>query len=88
MRLLDVNVSEKFKVVKGNPYFKDLDEKILSEIVTGMRLYSFERDEIIFWEEDDCAGLHIIQHGCEIQGITINEKAGTAACSSRFNSYI
>ena len=63
MRLLDVNVSEKFKVVKGNPYFKDLNEKILSEIVTGMRLYSFERDEIIFWEGDESSGLHMIRKG-------------------------
>ena len=63
MRLLDVTVAEKFKVVKGNPYFKDLNEKILSEIVTGMRLYSFERDEIIFWEGDESSGLHMIRKG-------------------------
>lgn len=28
-----------------------------------MRLYSFERDEIIFWEGDESSGLHMIRKG-------------------------
>ena len=63
MRLLNVKDEEKFKVLKENPYFHDLNEKILSEIITGMRLNNFERDEIIFWEGDESSGLYMIRKG-------------------------
>jgi len=57
MRLLVVKEAKK-RVVKGNPCFSDLKEDVLAGVFTGMHLNSFEREE-----RDDCAGLHIIQHG-------------------------
>jgi CRP/FNR family transcriptional regulator len=35
----------------------------LRELAAAMTLRRFERDEILFWEGDPCAGLHIIQRG-------------------------
>ena len=40
--------------MKLNPYFSDLNEDILGEVIAGMRLYSFERKEAVFWEGDNC----------------------------------
>ena len=53
----------KFKVLESNPYFNGLNPDILAEIILGMHLYKFERGEVIFWEGDECAGLHMIQSG-------------------------
>jgi hypothetical protein len=52
---------EKIQVFQSNPYFEELGEEILSEINLGIRLYQFERDEVLFWEGDECAGLHMIR---------------------------
>jgi CRP/FNR family transcriptional regulator len=63
MKLLQVETAEKYGVLHENPYFCELSSVIHSKIVSGMRLYKFERDEIIFWEGDQCSGLHIIRVG-------------------------
>ena len=36
---------------------------MLQEIAEHMQLRGFERGEILFWEGDPCAGLHIIEEG-------------------------
>ncbi|MCK4725249.1 MAG: Crp/Fnr family transcriptional regulator, partial [Anaerolineales bacterium] len=46
-----------------NPYFSDLSPQILAEVILGMRLYCFERREIVFWEGDENPGLHVIRKG-------------------------
>ena len=61
MRLLNVAESEKLKVLRENSYFKDLSERILSEIMTGMCLNSYERDEIVFWEGDESSELYMVR---------------------------
>lgn len=74
MQLLNIDASNKLEVIKVNPYFRDLNENIISEIITGMCLFSMERYEIVSWEGEDCAGLPYIQNGSEIQGITTMKK--------------
>jgi CRP/FNR family transcriptional regulator len=53
----------KKQVLQGNPYFKELNDGILLDIILGMRLYRFNNGETIFWEGDECAGLHMIHQG-------------------------
>jgi CRP/FNR family transcriptional regulator len=36
---------------------------VLDEIAGHMQLRSYERGEMLFWEGDPCAGLHIIEEG-------------------------
>jgi len=40
-----------------------LSEEMLQEITGHMQLRGYERGEILFWEGDPCAGLHIIEEG-------------------------
>jgi hypothetical protein len=54
--------------MQGNPYFKELNDGILMVIIRGMRLYPFENGETIFWEGDECAGLHVIYLGTVDEG--------------------
>jgi CRP/FNR family transcriptional regulator len=63
MKLLDANKEVKLNTLRRNPYFDDLPEDMLKEIAEHMQLRGFERGEILFWEGDPCAGLHIIEEG-------------------------
>ena len=63
MQILTIERSEKLKTLSVNPYFQGLNEVSLKEISSHMRLKRFVRGEVLFWEGDECAGLHIIQHG-------------------------
>ena len=63
MRILDANLDVKLKALRKNPYFDDLSEERLKEIAAQTQLRGFERGEVLFWEDDPCAGLHIIEEG-------------------------
>lgn len=63
MKLLEANLKVKFNTLRRNPYFDDLPEELLKEIAGHMQLRGFERGEMLFWEGDPCAGLHIIEEG-------------------------
>jgi CRP/FNR family transcriptional regulator len=63
MNNLPTNLSEKMAALRRNVYFSGLGEPILAELAAGAHLRSYERGEVLFWEGDPCAGLHIIQAG-------------------------
>lgn len=63
MKLLDANLEVKLKTLRRNSYFDDLPEEMLKKIAEHMQLHGFERGEILFWEDDPCTGLHIIEEG-------------------------
>jgi CRP-like cAMP-binding protein len=63
MKPLEANLKVKFNTLHRNPYFDDLPEELLNLIAGHMQLRGFERGEMLFWEGDPCAGLHIIEAG-------------------------
>lgn len=63
MQTLLIDQAEKLKTLAANPYFQGLGETSLSQISVRMSLRRYSRGEVLFWEGDDCAGLHIIEHG-------------------------
>jgi CRP/FNR family transcriptional regulator len=63
MQTIKSDLDEKLLTLRSNSYFTSLREPILAEIAQGMRLCRFERGEIVFWEADECAGLHMIRTG-------------------------
>lgn len=63
MKLIEMPKSEKLKTLKANPYFDDLPEAVLKDLAAVTQLHEYERGDILFWEGDECAGLHIIQSG-------------------------
>jgi CRP-like cAMP-binding protein len=63
MKPLDANLNGKLSTLRRNPYFDDLPDNVLNEIAAHMQLRGFERGEMLFWEGDPCAGLHIIEEG-------------------------
>ena len=63
MQLVRTDEAVKIDVLKNNPYFSDLNPKILSEVIVGMRLYRYKKNETVFWEGDESPGLHMIRQG-------------------------
>jgi len=63
MNSIPVNQDQKLLALQSNSYFKHLTDSILIELSESTWLRSYHKDELIFWEKDPCAGLHIIQSG-------------------------
>lgn len=63
MRILKVDSAEIIRALRVNPYFEHLSEGDLQRVAACMSLREFERGETLFWEGDDCAGLHIVLTG-------------------------
>lgn len=60
---LKIDSSEKMKTLRSNLFFQGLGEESLKTLAASTTLRRFERGEVLFWEGDACAGLHIIQKG-------------------------
>lgn len=63
MKLVQVSKTEKLKTLRANMYFDELPETVLKDIASVTQLREYERGDVLFWEGDPCAGLHIIESG-------------------------
>ena len=63
MKLVEVSNTDKLKTLSKNLYFDELPENILKNIAVHTQLREYERSDMLFWEGDACAGLHIIESG-------------------------
>lgn len=64
MRTLKVDPAEKVRALHENIYFDHLSEAELRRVAECVSLREFERSETLFFEGDECAGLHILLTGC------------------------
>jgi len=55
--------TQKLSLLHSNEYFEGLDIEILKQVADHMQLREYERGEALFWEGEECAGLHIIEKG-------------------------
>ena len=63
MHTLPVENSKKIARLRRNEYFEGLDKALLARVADHMQLREYERGEVLFWEGEPCAGLHIIEQG-------------------------
>lgn len=63
MQTILTRLSEKMRALRSCPYFTGLGDVILAELVPGLRLIRYERGEVIFWQDEPCPGLQIIERG-------------------------
>ena len=63
MKLIDVAQTAKLKTLRNNPYFDDFPDVVLNDIAAHTQLREYERGDMLFWEDDPCAGLHILESG-------------------------
>lgn len=63
MQILHTDLQDKLTALQQCPYFSSLADAILVVLANGMHLAHFKRGEAVFWQDEDCAGLHIVQSG-------------------------
>ena len=63
MKLVEVSQTAKLNTLRNNPYFDDLGEGVLKQIAAQTQLREYDRGDILFWEGDPAAGLHLIESG-------------------------
>jgi len=63
MKSIETTETQKLATLRKNQYFDDLPEDVLRGILLHMQLREYERGDVLFWEGDPCAGLHIIENG-------------------------
>jgi len=63
MQIIETNQEQKIAAIRQCRYFASLENEILEELAEFTSLVSFERREIISWEEEPCSGLFIIHKG-------------------------
>ena len=64
MRSIPTNQADKLQLLRGNPYFDQLEPAAAQKLVECVSLRRFDRGEVLFLEGDPCAGLYILQEGC------------------------
>ena len=63
MKQLPISTEKKLATLRHNIYFEGLEESVLKMVSEHMFLHQFKRGESIFFEEEPCAGLHIMESG-------------------------
>jgi len=63
MQTISTTLPEKMRAIRNCPYFAGLEEEHLYELTEGMHLAHYERGEVIFWQDEPCRGLQIIERG-------------------------
>lgn len=63
MKLIEVSRAAKLQTLQKNPYFDELPETVLNDIAAHTQLRAYERGDLLFWEDDPAAGLHILERG-------------------------
>jgi CRP/FNR family transcriptional regulator len=63
MRHLYSRIEQRVEVLRTNPYFSTLPEAVLQELAVETQLRAYDKDEVILWEGEPCAGVFIIQEG-------------------------
>ena len=63
MKLIDSSPDHRMETLRGNAYFRELPEPMRKEVAAHMQLREYQRGDVLFWEDDPCDGLHIIESG-------------------------
>lgn len=63
MKLIATTHDQRIQTLRGNVYFSELPEPLLKEVAASMQLREYQRGDVLFWEDDPCDGLHIIESG-------------------------
>jgi CRP/FNR family transcriptional regulator len=63
MKLVEMTQEKRIRTLRGNVYFSELPDALLKELSTHMQLREYQRGDVLFWEDDACDGLHIVESG-------------------------
>jgi CRP/FNR family transcriptional regulator len=73
MRNVFTKVEQRLEVLRTNSYFSTLPDPALQELAAQTQLRAYDKDEVIFLEGEECAGLFILQEG----GVKLSKLSST-----------
>jgi CRP-like cAMP-binding protein len=63
MQNIPATADEKLHALRKCAYFSSLEEVILVGLLPGVNLVRFEKGEALFWQDEVCKGLYILERG-------------------------
>jgi len=60
---MTVTPAQTAALIRAVPYFADLDHAELAQVQARLAERHYQADQIVFFEEDHCAGLHLVVSG-------------------------
>ena len=63
MKLIETSQKQRIETLQSNSYFSELPDALLKEVAAHMQLREYQRGDVLFWEDDPCDGLYILQTG-------------------------
>ncbi len=63
MKTIRTELTEKMQALRSCPYFTGLTDEILADLLPGLRLIRYPRGEVVFWQDEECPGLQMIERG-------------------------
>ena len=63
MQILNSLITDRIEALKSCRYFSTLQSDLLTKLAQHTILSAYQKDENLFWQDEDCPGLFIIQQG-------------------------
>lgn len=63
MNVIEVTMKAKKIILREHPYFDELSTELIEMLAANTQLHGFQRGDVLFWEGDPCAGMHILESG-------------------------
>jgi CRP/FNR family transcriptional regulator len=63
MKSIHSDRKQRLEFLRGNEYFDTCSQPLMEQVSEHMQLREYEKGEVLFWEDDPCDGLYVIQNG-------------------------
>jgi CRP/FNR family transcriptional regulator len=63
MKPVETTPAQRIGTLRQNPYFNDIAESLMQDVAAHTQLREYQRGDVLMWEGDPCAGLHIMEQG-------------------------
>jgi CRP/FNR family transcriptional regulator len=63
MKTVETKPAQRIKTLRQNLYFNEIAEALMQDVAAHTQLREYQRGDVLMWEGDPCAGLHIMEQG-------------------------
>ena len=63
MKPVETKPAQRINTLRHNLYFNDIADSLMQDVAAHTQLREYQRGDVLMWEGDPCAGLHIMEQG-------------------------
>ena len=63
MKPVETKPAQRINTLRQNLYFNDIADSLMQDVAAHTQLREYQRGDVLMWEGDPCAGLHIMEQG-------------------------